>query len=147
MSKYSSQFKFKVVQEYLKLGGLKRLAQQYLINTSDIRNWTLAYQANGLPSLQKRVYQRYTPEFKLGVLEYMKCNLISARPAAAHFNIAAPSTITIWQRLYNEGGIAALQSKPKGAGQRPQFVTLFTVYLLLRYLFFSIIAHYECSHD
>ena len=114
MSKYSSQFKFKVVQEYLKLGGLKRLAQQYLINTSDIRNWTLAYQANGLPGLQKRVYQRYTPEFKLGVLEYMKCNLISAKPAAAHFNIAAPSTITIWQRLYNEGGIAALQSKPKG---------------------------------
>jgi len=44
----------------------------------------------------------------------MKCNLISARPAAAHFNIAAPSTITIWQRLYNEGGIAALESKPKG---------------------------------
>lgn len=120
MSKYSAQFKFKVVQAYLKLGGLKRLAQLYSINTSDIRNWALAYQANGMPGLQKRGYQRYTLEFKIAVLEYMKRNLISARPAAAHFNIAAPSTITIWQRLYNEGGIAALQSKPKGRPPMPK---------------------------
>ena len=120
MSKYSAQFKFKVVQEYLKLGGLKKLAKQYSINTSDIRNWTLTYQASGLPGLQKRVYQRYTPEFKLDVLEYMKCNLISARPAAAHFNIPSPSTVWMWQRLYNEGGIAALQSKPKGRPPMPK---------------------------
>ena len=50
----------------------------------------------------------------------MKLNLISARPAAAHFNIAAPSTITIWQRLYNEGGIAALQSKPRERSPMPK---------------------------
>jgi len=120
MSKYSTQFKLGVVQAYLKRGGLKRLAQLYSINTSDIRNWALAYQANGMPGLQKRGHQRYTPEFKIGVLKYMKRNLISARPAAAHFNIAAPSSITIWQRLYNEGGIAALQSKPKGRPPMPK---------------------------
>jgi transposase-like protein len=120
MSKYSSQFKLRVVQEYLKLGGLKRLAKLYSINTSDIRNWTLAYQSHGLPGLQKRGYQRYTPEFKIAVLEYMKLNLIGVRPTAAHFNIAAPSTITIWQRLYNEGGITALQSKPRGRPPMPK---------------------------
>jgi transposase-like protein len=120
MIKYSTQFKLGVVQAYLKRGGLKRLAQLYSINTSDIRNWALAYQANGMPGLQKRGHQRYTPEFKIGVLKYMKRNLISARPAAAHFNIAAPSSITIWQRLYNEGGIAALQSKPKGRPPMPK---------------------------
>jgi len=38
----------------------------------------------------------------------------SPRSTAAHFNIAAPSTIAIWQRLYNEGGINALEPKPKG---------------------------------
>jgi transposase len=99
MSKYSSQFKFNVVQDYLKLGGLKKLAKQYSINTSDIRNWTLTFQANGLPGLQKRSRQRYTLEFKIAVLKFMKLNLISARPAAAHFNIAAPSTITCWRRF------------------------------------------------
>lgn len=55
MSKYSPEFKLQIIQEYLKLGGLKRIANRYEINTSDIRKWTLAYQAHGLPSLQKKV--------------------------------------------------------------------------------------------
>jgi transposase-like protein len=120
MSKYSSQFKFKVVQEYLKFGGLRRIANLHEINTSDIRNWTLAYQTHGLPSLQKRVLRQYTPQFKLSVLQYMKNNQTSIRPTAAHFNIAAPSSISVWQRLYNEGGIAALQARPKGRVPMPK---------------------------
>jgi len=48
MSKYSTQFKLKVVKEYLKFGGLRRIANLHEINTSDIRNWTLAYQTHGL---------------------------------------------------------------------------------------------------
>ena len=120
MSKYSSQFKLKVIQEYLQRGGLKRLAKQYSINTSDIRNWALAYQAQGLPGLQKRAHQYYTAEFKIRVLEYMKLHLLSARPAAAHFNIASSSTILVWRRLYNEGGITALEPKPKGRPSMPK---------------------------
>jgi len=120
MSKYSTQFKLKVVKEYLKFGGLRRIANLHEINTSDIRNWTLAYQTHGLPSLKKRVLQQYTPQFKLSVLQYMKNNQASIRPTAAHFNIAAPSSISVWQRLYNEGGIAALQARPKGRVPMPK---------------------------
>ena len=114
MSKYSVQFKLKIVKEYLKLGGLRRMAHLYEISTSDIRNWTLAYQTHGLSSLQKRSLQHYTSAFKLSVLQYMKNYQASIRPTAAHFNIAAPSSIALWQRLYNEGGLAALQAKRKG---------------------------------
>ena len=39
---------------------------------------------------------------------------LSINQAAARFNIAAPSSIAVWQRLYNEGGITALEPKPKG---------------------------------
>jgi transposase len=44
----------------------------------------------------------------------MEQHQISINQAAAHFNIPAPSTIGQWQRLYNEGGITALEPKPKG---------------------------------
>lgn len=44
----------------------------------------------------------------------MRTQGLSLRSAAGHFNIAAPSTILVWRRLYNEGGITALQSKPQG---------------------------------
>jgi transposase len=114
MSKYSSQFKLKVVKDYLNLGGKRRVATLYGIHPTDVLKWVLAYRAQGLPGLQKRVLQHYTPAFKLSVLQYMQINQISIRPTAAHFNIAAPSTIGQWQRLYNEGGITALEPKPKG---------------------------------
>ena len=44
---------------------------------------------------------------------------MSARPTAAHFNIPGSSSVLLWQRLYNEGGIKALESKPKGRVPMP----------------------------
>jgi transposase len=119
MTKYNTQFKLKVVKEYLKFGGLKRIAHLFEINTSDIRKWTLAYQTHGISSLKKRASRHYTPEFKLSVLQFMKDNQLSARPTAAHFNIPGSSSVLLWQRLYNEGGIKALESKPKGRVPMP----------------------------
>jgi transposase len=115
MSKYDTQFKLAVVQEYLRAGGKKRIAIRVGINPSDVVKWASAYQAHGLASLEQREYRQYPPEFKLEVLEYMQAQHVSVRDAAAYFNIASPSTIVVWQRLYNEGGITALQPKPKGS--------------------------------
>jgi transposase len=113
MSKYSKQFKLKVVQEFLKLGGLKRVAQLFEINHSQVRDWVLAYQAKGIAGLDSQ-YQHHSPQLKVQVLEYMAQHQISARPAAAYFGIGSMSTILQWQKLYNEGGITALEPKPKG---------------------------------
>jgi transposase-like protein len=114
MSKHSAQFKLKVVIEYLKYGGYLRLAMQYDIHTTDIRKWVTAYRLHGASSLAQRVYQHYSPDFKIAVLTHMSTHGLSPRLAAAHFNIASPSAILVWQRLYNEGGITALKPKPKG---------------------------------
>lgn len=74
MTKYNTQFKLKVVKEYLKFGGLKRIAHLFEINTSDIGKWTLAYQTHGVSSLKNRAPHHYTPEFKLSVFQFMKFN-------------------------------------------------------------------------
>jgi transposase len=113
MSKYDKQFKLKLVKEYLKLGGLERMAKLYKISTSEIRKWALAYQAHGHSGLNSS-YQAHSAYFKFQVLQYMAQHQISARPAAAHFKIGGMSSILQWQKLYNEGGITALEPKPKG---------------------------------
>jgi transposase len=113
MSKYSKQFKLKVVKEYLKSGGLKRVGHLFEISHSDVRKWTLAYQAHGHSGLNPS-HQRHSPQFKLKVLQYMAQHQISARPAAAHFGIGSMSTVLRWQHLYNEGGITELANRPRG---------------------------------
>ena len=120
MSKYSKQFKLKVVKEFLKSGGLKRVAHLFDISHSDVRKWALAYQAHGVSGLNPG-YQRHSQEFKVQVLEYMAAHQISARPAAAHFGIGSMSSILQWQKLYNEGGITALANRPRGRSPMPHF--------------------------
>ena len=120
MSKYSTQFKLKVVNDYLRSGGYLRVANRYGLNTTDVRKWVVAHQLHGMAALQKRGYQHYTPQFKLVVLEHMRAYGASPRSTAAHFNIASSSTILVWQRLYNEGGITALEPKPRGRPSMPK---------------------------
>ena len=120
MSKYSQQFKLKVVQEYLKSGGQKRVSHLFEISHSDVRKWALAYQAHGEDGLISR-RQQYSPQFKVQVLQYMAQHQISARPAAAHFGIGSMTTILQWQKLYNEGGITALAHRPRGRLPMSQF--------------------------
>ena len=119
MSKYSKQFKLKVVKEFLKSGGLKRVAHLFEINHAQVRNWVLAHQSGGLAGLDPQ-YHHHSPQFKLQVLEYMAKHQMSARPAAAHFGIGSMTTILRWQKLYNEGGIPALQRKPRGQAPMPK---------------------------
>ena len=120
MSKYSKQFKLKVVKEFLKSGGLKRVSHLFEISHSDVRKWALAYQAHGHSGLNPR-YQRYPQQFKLQVLEYMAKHQVSARPAAARFGIGSMSSILQWQKLYNEGGITALANRQRGQPPMSQF--------------------------
>ena len=120
MSKYSKQFKLKVVKEFLRSGGQRRVAHLFAVNHSDVRKWALAYQAHGHRGLNPS-YQRHSPQFKVQVLQYMAQHQISARPAAAHFGIGSMTTILQWQKLYNEGGITELANRQRGQSPMSQF--------------------------
>ena len=114
MSKYSKELKLAVIEHYLSgRGGFKTIGDQYGIKYAYVRKWVHAFKAHGLRSLH-RSYVQYTSTFKLSVLQHMEQHQLSINQAAAYFNIPAPSTIGQWQRLYNEGGITALEPKPKG---------------------------------
>jgi transposase InsO family protein/transposase-like protein len=134
MSKYSKQFKLKVVKEFLKSGGQKQIAHLFEISHSQVRDWVLAYQAHGHSGLNPS-YQHHSTRFKAQVLEYMAKHQISARPAAAHFGIGSMSSILRWQKLYNEGGVTALANRPVGRPPMPHFNIK------------ALLKNYLCTHS
>jgi transposase len=114
MSKYSKEFKLEVINFYLSgRGGLKATAYKYSVHHSHVSKWVSAFKAHGEDSLIRR-YTSHTQAFKKSVLLYMEKHQLSINQAASHFNIPSPSSISVWQKIYNESGLAALQPKPKG---------------------------------
>ncbi len=114
MSKYSKDFKLEVIHHYLSgKEGFTATAKRYGVKFTYVRTWVHAFKIHGQKSLIK-AYTHHPSAFKLAVLKAMAQDQLSINQAAAHFNIASPSTISVWQCLYNEGGITALEPKPKG---------------------------------
>lgn len=110
MSKYSQEFKLKVIHHYLASNeGFIRVALSYGLHLDVLRKWVHAYQLHGEEGLSSD-RGLYTQAFKLSVLRYKEQRQLSANGAAMHFNVASGSTIASWQRLYNERGAAAFKS-------------------------------------
>ena len=121
MSKYSKEFKLAVIQHYLSgRGGFKTVADRYGVKYAYVRKWVHAFEAHGQKSFIKGC-AKYSGAFKLSVLRYMEQHQLSINQTAAHFNIPAPSSLLVWRRLYNEGGITALANRQRGQPPMSQF--------------------------
>ncbi|WP_157060417.1 helix-turn-helix domain-containing protein, partial [Companilactobacillus futsaii] len=116
MTKYSSEFKVKLVNEYLEGQiSILGLAKKYGIpSKSPIYNWVHQAETNGLNSLKnKRSHKEYSQDFKLSVIEYYKLHEISRLDTAIHFKIS-PSQVSSWIYIYNHYGVAGLRRRPRG---------------------------------
>jgi len=113
--KYSNEFKFQIVQEYLKgkNGGFRVLAAKYGIDYSQIRKWVNLYREGGIEFLAKTT-RTYSGDFKVYVVEYMHQHSMSMKQAAAHFGIQSDGTVNKWERIYYEEGIEALYEERRG---------------------------------
>ena len=113
MSKFSKEFKFRVVQEYLNSSvGIGQLARKYGIKSdASILKWVNQYQVFGEEGLEvRRPTFIYDGSFKVNVLKCLKTNNASLSETALHFNISEPSTIWAWKRKLEADGIDALYS-------------------------------------
>ncbi len=114
MSKYTTEFKLKIVEHYLQTNCSKKsLARKFKVSRSDVQKWIAFYENQGEAGLVS-TYTNYTEEFKLDVLNFMIETGTSLIETAAVFNIPAPSTILRWKKLLEKQGIRALQSKKRG---------------------------------
>ena len=117
MTKYKTEFKIKVVEEYLEGNiGYKGLAKKYSIpDHSTVRNWVNAYESRGYEGLKvSRKSNSYSLDLKLNVVDLYLTGEMSYQSLANEFKIDNPSIISRWVKEFKEEGIEGLKSKKKG---------------------------------
>ena len=102
MSKYSNEFKLKVVNYYLNNNyGWEYVAKQFDIPAwTTVRKWVRKYEEHGTKGLIKNQKASYSCEFKQNVVEYMHTNHLSATITATKFNLAVEHNKNI-TKTYN----------------------------------------------
>ena len=115
MSKYSKEFKLKVVKYYLKgKVGFNTVARHFCIPAeSTVRKWVHRYEFHGIKGLEKN-HKNYTGEFKKNVVEYMHKNHLSLQETSFNFNLANGDIVSKWERIYYEEGPQALYEERRG---------------------------------
>lgn len=114
MKKHTEQFKMAVAQHYLgSLDGYGAVAQHHGIGKALVQRWVAFYRSHGADAFTKK-NTRYTADFKLAALEHMWKNKLSYAATAAIFNIRGQCYLGIWERCFRDGGIDALQPRPRG---------------------------------
>jgi len=112
MTKYSIDFKLKIVKEYLHGSKVMTLSKKYKMNSSSIFNWTQRYEKYGINGLKTRNSgYDYDGKFKLSVLEWKQKNQATYSQTALNFDISNPGTIANWQRKYDDYGVESLFNK------------------------------------
>ena len=116
MAKYSTEYKLKIVREFLAgQGGYRALSKRHGITKSQIEHWVKAYQAFGEDGLRRsRAQQTYTFEFKCSAVECYLSTEASYKDVALLFGMNNPTLLTRWTKEYLTGGMDALRPKPKG---------------------------------
>ncbi|HAB8811424.1 TPA_asm: helix-turn-helix domain-containing protein [Listeria monocytogenes] len=116
MTKYSFEFKLKIVHDYLSgQGGTGFLAKKYGVkNNSQIKKWINAYKEFGEEGLlRSRKNKNYSVQFKLNAVELYVTTEWSYREVANLLQMNNPPLIANWLRMYRKFGIDGL-SKQKG---------------------------------
>jgi transposase len=119
MAKYSEEFKRTIVLEYLSgERGYTAVGYKYSLDRSTVRKWVASYRQHGDAGLASK-HERYSAKFKLSVLERIQREALSYRQAAAFFGLrGGTGVITAWERRYHEGGLPALEPRPRGQPNR-----------------------------
>jgi transposase len=115
MARYDEGFKRQVVQDYLAgIGGYRALGAKYGIDQAMVRLWVDKYRQHGDAGLRRKS-SHYSAQFKLSVLQQMWQEELSYRQVVTMFDLrGGTGVISGWERLYHQGGLDALQPKPRG---------------------------------
>lgn len=121
MTRYDEKFKQTVVKEYLSgPSGYRALEGRYGVDRSTIRRWVNVYRRHGDAGLHKK-FSHYSARFRLSVLKRMWRQGLSYSQVVVLFDLrGGTGVVSNWERQYHEGGLDALEPKPRG---RPKKMT------------------------
>ena len=116
MSKYSNEFKLKVVKYCIeKYHSSYEAAKEFNIpSPTPIKHWIRKYKEHGENGIIKNQKFSYDGKYKQNVVEYMHTNHLSATETAIHFKLSTGSVVLKWERIYYEEGPQALYKERRG---------------------------------
>lgn len=117
MAKYSTEFKMKLVNEYLEGNiGYKELAKKYNIpDKTVIQKRVSAYKIQGYDGIKvSRRNNSYSLDFKLNVVNLYLTGEMSYQSLANELKINNPSIIARWVIDFREKGIEGFKPKKRG---------------------------------
>ena len=116
MSKYSNEFKLKVIKYYLEEhhSFLECCKEFNIPGVEPIRRWVHKYELYGVEGIIKRLKSNYDGIFKQNVVEYMHNNHLSACETANFFKLGNADVVLRWERIYYEEGPQALYKERRG---------------------------------
>ena len=118
MSKYSNEFKLKVVNAYLLgEGGAGTIANKYNVARTCVQQWVAQYELTGSFTKPTR---HFSGEFKLKVLNYQQEHHLSDLQTALIFGITNHGTICACRKKYITGGTEALFQKQGRRSKMPK---------------------------
>ena len=118
MSKYSEEFKLKIVKEHKETHiGAKSLQRKYGVRHSQIEQWIAQFELTGTFTKPTR---HFSGEFKLKVLNYQQEHHLSDLQTALIFGITNHGTICAWRKKYITGGTEALFQKQGRRSKMPK---------------------------
>jgi transposase len=114
MVKFSELEKLATFQRYLDgHESCAAIANSVGIEKGELQLWIKRYEYYGEGAFVKS-YTMYSTQYKLDVLNYMSEHRTSIRETTAIFNLSTTTIIRSWKKLFEVGGINALESKKKG---------------------------------
>ena len=118
MSKYSEEYKLRVVKAYISgEGGTEIVAKKYKVARTCLQQWVAQYKLTG--SFTKPTRQ-FSGNFKLKVLNYQQEHHLSDLQTALIFGITNHGTICAWRKKYITGGTEALFQKQGRRSKMPK---------------------------
>ena len=116
MSKYSNEFKLKVVKYCIEGHHSKyeACAEFQIPSSNTVDKWVKKYKEHGPKGLMKNLKSSYSGEFKQNVVEYMHNNHLSLFETSVKFNIGNHSLVGKWERIYYEKGPQGLYIEQRG---------------------------------
>ena len=118
MSKYSEEYKLRVVKAYISgEGGTKTVAKKYKVARTCLQQWVAQYELTGSFTKPTR---NFSGEFKLKVLNYQQEHHLSDLQTALIFGITNHGTICAWRKKYITGGTEALFQKQGRRSKMPK---------------------------
>ena len=114
MAKYKTEFKIKVVKEYLEGNiGYKGLAKKYSIpDHSTVRRWVNVYESQGYDGLKvSRKNSSYSLDLKLNVVDLYLTGEMSYQSLANELKINNPPMIAKWVKEFRAHKIQSCLKK------------------------------------